>query len=133
MVCRPKKSILSQCVSHHIPDRDVYICDETQELHHKVNIDKRVLYEDEDIKEPPDTPTLPPVSPVDDVKAPTFSEDVDNKRLEFMEMDKEEMVSLTLSPKRNVMKNKDKIQSLTLQHDWIIEENAHVMNILNFM
>lgn len=114
-------------------DRDAYTCDVTQQLRQEANIDAAVVYEDEDVEETPDTPAPPPFPPVDDIDAPTFSEDVDNERQEYMAMDREELVSLTLRLKQEVMGNKNVIQSLTLQRDWIIEKKAQVLDILEFI
>ena len=96
------------------------MCDDTQELRRLCSIDDAVVY----LPLPPDIK----VSTTPD--APNEGDDGDNagaevdmdERQHYREMDKEDLISITLRLQKEVTDKNKIIQSLTLQRDWILEK-----------
>ena len=67
-------------------------------------------------------PTDTPITPPDD----NDDSNVDDERQVYMEMEKEELVTLTLCLKQEVLRNNSKIQSLTIQWDMVLEKKPQM-------
>ena len=119
-------------------DRETYACTETQQLRLEANVDAEVTYVEvsrhDHTSENGDTPAaaaLPSLPPEVDDEVDT--EEVDNERQQYLEMEKEELVTYTLSFKHEVSRQKTIIQPLTLQRDWIIDCKSQVKETLQLM
>ena len=106
-----------------LSDHETYTCTDTQQLRLEGNIDDAVMYlydnaHADNREDNPTTETHPTTLPEDDDNDDNETED---ERQLYMEMEKEELVTHILRFKQEESRNSNKIQSLTLQRDWILD------------
>ena len=118
--CEGRNDCPNVCHSSCLGDRDLYVCDDTQELRRLWNIEDAVAYLPLITNEDP--PTLPAATN-DCTESGDATLEVD-PRQHFREMDKEDLISHNIRLQNEVTKKNNIIQSLTLQRDWILDKKS---------